>query len=64
MLLLFLTAQGLDGLFTYAAVNAYGLHAEGNVLIAAGEQHLEPRSKVPDYNAVVTVEVLAAEAHR
>jgi Domain of unknown function (DUF5658) len=34
MLLLFLTAQGLDGLFTYAAVSAYGLHAEGNVLIA------------------------------
>jgi hypothetical protein len=34
MLLLFLTAQGFDGLFTYTAVNAYGLHAEGNVLIA------------------------------
>jgi hypothetical protein len=34
MLLLFLTAQGLDGLFTYTAVHAYGLHAEGNVLIA------------------------------
>ena len=34
MLLLFLTAQGFDGLFTYTAVHAYGLHAEGNVLIA------------------------------
>jgi len=34
MLLLFLTAQGFDGLFTYTAVSAYGLHAEGNVLIA------------------------------
>ena len=34
MLLLFLTAQGFDGLFTYTAVQAYGLHAEGNVLIA------------------------------
>ena len=34
MLLLFLTAQGFDGLFTYIAVHAYGLHAEGNVLIA------------------------------
>jgi hypothetical protein len=34
MLLLFLAAQGFDGLFTYAAVSAYGLHAEGNVLIA------------------------------
>jgi hypothetical protein len=34
LLLLFLTAQGFDGLFTYTAVHAYGLHAEGNVLIA------------------------------
>jgi len=34
MLLLFLTAQGFDGLFTYTAVHAYGLRAEGNVLIA------------------------------
>ena len=34
MLLLFLTAQGFDGLFTYTAVHAYGLHAEGNVIIA------------------------------
>ena len=34
MLLLFLTAQGFDGLFTYIAVHAYGLDAEGNVLIA------------------------------
>jgi hypothetical protein len=34
MLLLFLAAQGLDGLFTYAAVHAYGPHAEGNLLIA------------------------------
>ena len=34
MLLLFLAAQGFDGLFTYTAVHAYGLHAEGNVLIA------------------------------
>ena len=34
MLLLFLTAQGFDGLFTYTAVQAYGLHAEGNILIA------------------------------
>jgi hypothetical protein len=33
-LLLFLTAQGFDGLFTYIAVHAYGVHAEGNVLIA------------------------------
>ena len=32
-LLLFLTAQGFDGLFTYIAVHAYGVHAEGNLLI-------------------------------
>lgn len=31
---------------------------EGNVLIAAGAAHREPRSKVPDYNAIVTVEVV------
>jgi predicted molibdopterin-dependent oxidoreductase YjgC len=31
---------------------------EGNVLIAAGPQQREPQSRVPDYNAVVTVEVL------
>jgi Domain of unknown function (DUF5658) len=34
VLLLFLTAQAFDGLFTYAAVHAYGIHAEGNILIA------------------------------
>ena len=34
MLLLFLAAQCFDGLFTYAAVHAYGPHAEGNILIA------------------------------
>jgi hypothetical protein len=33
VLLLFLAAQGLDGLLTYAAVQAYGLHAEGNVVV-------------------------------
>jgi len=37
---------------------------EGNVLIAGGPSHEEPRSKVPDYNAVVTVEVLRPEGHR
>ena len=31
---------------------------EGNVLIASGPGQREPQSKVPDYNAVVTVEVL------
>jgi hypothetical protein len=34
MLLLFLAAQAFDGLFTYVAVHAYGLHAEGNLLIS------------------------------
>ncbi len=33
---------------------------EGNVLISGGASRLEPRSKVPDYNAVVTVEVLGS----
>ncbi len=28
---------------------------EGNVLIAGGAEHREPRSNVPDYNAVVTI---------
>ena len=37
---------------------------EGNVLISGGDDHREPRSKVPDYNAVVTVEVLAPDGRR
>ena len=32
---------------------------EGNVLIASGPGQREPQSKVPDYNAVVTIEVLS-----
>jgi molybdopterin-dependent oxidoreductase alpha subunit len=35
---------------------------EGNVLVAAGEANREPGSKVPDYNAVVTLEPLAPGA--
>jgi hypothetical protein len=34
VLLLFLTAQAWDGVFTYAAVSTHGLAAEGNVLLA------------------------------
>ena len=34
VLLLFLTAQACDGIFTYIAVDAYGVAAEGNVLLA------------------------------
>jgi hypothetical protein len=33
ILALFLVAQAYDGVFTYAAVHAYGLAAEGNVLL-------------------------------
>ena len=31
---------------------------EGNVLLGAGPEHREPHSKVPDYNALVTLEPL------
>ena len=34
ILLLFLAAQAFDGVFTYAAVQAHGLAAEGNMLLA------------------------------
>jgi hypothetical protein len=34
MLLLFLIAQVCDGVFTYVAVSAVGLAAEGNILLA------------------------------
>ena len=35
VLLLFLTAQGWDGVFTYVAVDVHGLNAEGNALLAS-----------------------------
>ena len=34
---------------------------EGNVLISAGAAHREPHSQLPDYNAVVTLEILAQD---
>ena len=34
VLLLFLVAQLWDGVFTYAAVHAYGIEAEGNQIIS------------------------------
>ena len=34
ILALFLVAQACDGLFTYFAVQTYGVMAEGNVLVA------------------------------
>lgn len=42
VLLLFLGAQLLDGLFTYVAVIAVGTHAEGNLLLAAWMDLLGP----------------------
>jgi hypothetical protein len=34
ILAMFLVAQAFDGLFTYVAVEAYGVVAEGNVILA------------------------------
>ncbi len=34
VLLLFLLAQACDGMFTYTAVRAYGIAAEGNMVLA------------------------------
>jgi hypothetical protein len=34
VLALFLATQAFDGIFTYAAVTAHGLGAEGNILLA------------------------------
>jgi hypothetical protein len=34
ILAMFLVAQAFDGLFTYVAVQAYGVVAEGNVILA------------------------------
>jgi predicted molibdopterin-dependent oxidoreductase YjgC len=50
-----------DGTVTLARLPAGTVQVhwpEGNVLIAGGAEHREPVSKVPDYNAVVTVEPL------
>ena len=50
-----------DGTVTPARLPARTLQVhwpEGNVLIAGGPDRREPASKVPDYNAVVTVERL------
>jgi molybdopterin-dependent oxidoreductase alpha subunit len=53
----------LEGTVTLARLPARTLQVhwpEGNVLIAGGPDRREPSSKVPDYNAVVTVEPLGA----
>ena len=60
-------AGSFDGRLKVVRLPARSLQVhwpEGNVLISGGAGHREPRSKVPDYNAVVTVEVLAPEGHR
>ncbi len=42
--------------FTRLPAQSLQVHwPEGNVLIAAGPQHRDPHSHVPDYNAVVTI---------
>jgi predicted molibdopterin-dependent oxidoreductase YjgC len=54
----------LDCTVTLARLPARTLQVhwpEGNVLIAGGPDRREPQSKVPDYNAVVTVERLDAD---
>jgi molybdopterin-dependent oxidoreductase alpha subunit len=54
-------AGTLDGRLKLVRLPARSLQVhwpEGNVLIASGPGQREPQSKVPDYNAVVTVEVL------
>ncbi len=55
------TTGTYEGTVTLARLPAKTLQVhwpEGNVLIEAGVAHREPASKVPDYNAVVTVEPL------
>lgn len=42
VLLLFLAAQLFDGLFTYVAVSAVGVHAEGNMLLAGWMELIGP----------------------
>ncbi len=56
-------AGSMDGRLKVVRLPARSLQVhwpEGNVLISGGDAHLEPHSKVPDYNAVVTVEVLGS----
>jgi molybdopterin-dependent oxidoreductase alpha subunit len=53
------TTGAYEGTVTFARLPARTLQVhwpEGNVLIDGGAAHREPASKVPDYNAVVTVE--------
>ena len=54
VLLLFLTAQGWDGIFTYVAVGAHGPSAEGNLLLAGWMTLVGPGA------TLVAAKVLAA----
>jgi hypothetical protein len=54
ILALFLVTQAFDGLFTYTAVRADGLQAEGNILLATWMALVGPAS------AVVGAKLLAA----
>ena len=42
VLAMFLVTQAYDGLFTYVAVHAYGVMAEGNLLLATWIQLVGP----------------------
>lgn len=42
VLMLFLVAQVCDGVFTYVAVSAVGIGAEGNVLLASWMHQIGP----------------------
>ena len=54
ILALFLVAQACDGVFTYTAVHAYGLAAEGNLLLGTWMALVGPTP------ALVGAKVLAA----
>ena len=55
-------AGSMDGRLKVVRLPARTLQVhwpEGNALIISAAEQREPRSKVPDYNAVVTLELLA-----
>ncbi len=52
--------QGRAHLVRLAHRSAQVHWPEGNVVLGAGPEHLEPRSKVPDYRAVATVRLAEA----
>lgn len=54
VILLFLVAQGWDGVFTYVGVHAYGIAVEGNALIATWMHLIGPGP------ALIAAKLLAA----